>query len=98
MKLTGYLPDRFLVPVVSLEDFTDGFHYQHLLSKLLSLDDAKENGGGAEVGQFWTPITPESGSILHADSQAIHSGNQRPDLLNQQKEVVRISGTWFKAE
>jgi hypothetical protein len=21
------------------------------------------------VGQFWTPITPESGSILHADSQ-----------------------------
>lgn len=22
------------------------------------------------MGQFWTPITPESGSILHADSQS----------------------------
>jgi len=24
---------------------------------------------GAEVGQFWTPIWPKSGSLLHADSQ-----------------------------
>jgi hypothetical protein len=36
---------------------------------LLSLDESREHGGSAEVGQIWTPITPESGSILHADSQ-----------------------------
>ena len=68
MKLSGYLPDRFLVPVVGLANLTDGFHYQHLLSVLLSLVESKEHGGSAEVGQYWTPIIPLSGSFLHADS------------------------------
>jgi hypothetical protein len=71
VKLAGYLPDRFLVPVVRLADLSDGFHYQHLLSVLLSLDESKEHGGSAEVGQYWTPITPPNGSLLHADSQYI---------------------------
>ena len=26
--------------------------------------------GGARVGQFWTPIWPKGGSILHADSHS----------------------------
>jgi len=35
------------------------------------LDESKEHGGSAEVGQFWTPFIPLSGSLLHADSHVV---------------------------
>ena len=38
-----------IVPVVGLADFTNGFHDQHLLSMLLSLDDPKR----MEEGLRW---------------------------------------------
>ena len=50
------------------------------------------------MGQFWTPITPESGSILHADSQMceyleshalrIYSGGSAPGMESA-KEIIR---------
>ncbi len=35
---------------------------------------SKEYGALAEVGQFWTPISPISGSLLHADSHSLSDG------------------------
>jgi hypothetical protein len=45
---------------------------------------SKELGGYAEVGQFWTPITPENGSFLHAGRQVygyIHKNRQEHVLF-----------------
>ena len=67
VKLTGNLPDRFLVTVVGLANFTDGFHYQHLLScsSLWTIPESMEEVLGwvnfgrrlpPKVGQYCTPI------------------------------------------
>jgi len=42
------------------------------------LDESKEHGGSAEVGQFWTPFIPLSGSLLHADSHPRSSLHEQP--------------------
>ena len=74
VEITGYLTNRLPVSVVGLADLTDGFHYQHLLSVSPLSVDSREHGVDAEVGQFWTPITPLSGSLLHADSHIRRNG------------------------
>ena len=54
--LPGYLPKAQTVLMEGKSYFTDGFHYQHLLSVLLSPDQSEEHGGDAK-----------GGSILNAD-------------------------------
>ena len=46
LNLAGYLSNCFAFSKMSLTDFTDGFHVQHLLSILLSLMNSREYGAG----------------------------------------------------
>lgn len=46
VEIAGYLTNSLAVSKMSLTDFTDGLHVQHLLWILLSLIDSREYGGG----------------------------------------------------
>jgi hypothetical protein len=65
--IPGDLANGFVISMVGKTYFTDSFHDQHLLKEAPLSGKIREFGASAEVGQFWTPITLESGSFLHAD-------------------------------
>ena len=60
-----------IVEIVGAAHFPNCLHDQHLLSGAPLSWNEGEDGAFAEVGQYWTPIGPQDGSLLHAGSHMI---------------------------
>ena len=50
------------------------------------------------MGQFWTPIWPKGGSLLHADSQSGHQTNKAFERYCRVQDHTALEMAKFRSE